>query len=85
MDGIIENNAVNSRTSFVDFLALLHQDFLDNPDTWQNNTLESFLEAAGRYAEDIQGYYDNTNQLLNADEASWQTFADILKGVKVYE
>lgn len=37
------------------------------------------------YTEDIQGYYNNMNQNVNADKASWEVFADIFKGAKMYE
>jgi hypothetical protein len=38
-----------------------------------------------RYSEDIQGYYDNTNQNIDANTPSWKLFADILLGAKIYE
>jgi hypothetical protein len=38
-----------------------------------------------RYSEDILGYYDNTNQKVDADTPSWKVFADILLGAKIYE
>jgi hypothetical protein len=38
-----------------------------------------------RYTEDIQGYYDNTKQNVNADQPDWQTFADIFRGASIYE
>nr|WP_202909376.1 hypothetical protein [Chitinophaga rupis] len=61
------------------------QDLKKHPENWENNNLESFLEALSAYAEDIQGYYDNTQQSINAEEASWQVFADMFKGAVVYE
>jgi hypothetical protein len=42
-----------------------------------------------RYAEDIQGYYDyqekETGEHINADIPFWRTFADILRGARIYE
>lgn len=38
-----------------------------------------------RYTDDLQGYYDNTKQTMNADIPEWQVFADILKGARIYE
>jgi hypothetical protein len=40
---------------------------------------------AARYTENIQGFYKNTQQNIDADQADWQTFADILRGARVYE
>ncbi|MXN91883.1 hypothetical protein GR160_11680 [Flavobacterium sp. Sd200] len=76
---------VKDRKSFARFLELLHEDLTKNPTEWENIKLTDFLEAMTRYTEDIQGYYDNTNQEINADEASWKVFADILMGSTIYE
>ena len=85
MNDQLSNFKVTDRQSFICFLDLLRQDFLQNPYEWENKTLETFLAALADYANDIQGYYDNTGQKVNADEPSWQTFADIFKGATMYE
>lgn len=76
---------VKDRQSFIKFLDLLRQDLIHHPETWENKTLPDFLEALASYAEDIQGYYDNTDANLDAEKAARSTFADISKGAKVYE
>lgn len=76
---------ITDRKSFIHFLELLHQHLQTNPQEWENISLSDFLEAMLRYTEDIDGYYKNTNQAINADNASWQVFADILKGASIYE
>lgn len=76
---------VTDRKSFIEFLNLFHKDYLENPESWENKNLSDFLEALISYSEDIQGFYDNTKQNINADEPNWQTFADIFKGAKIYE
>jgi hypothetical protein len=76
---------VTDRQTFIKFLDLLHKDFLNNPDSWVNNNLADFIEALGRYTTDMQGYYDNTKQNINADKPDWQTFTDIFKGATLYE
>jgi hypothetical protein len=68
---------VTDRQSFIKFLERLQDDLLHNRDKWENDTLEKFLDAMAAYAQDVQGYYNNTNQQVNADEASWKVFADI--------
>jgi len=83
MTDTISNFKVNDRESFINFIDLLRQDLIDNPECWKNKKLENFLEAMSSYAQDIQGYYDNMKQNINADEANWQTFADILKGASI--
>ena len=78
------DNKVADRQAFIEFLNLLRQDFLINPDGWENKTLPDFLEALSAYAEAIQGYYDNLKLNVNADQPNWQTFADIFKGATIY-
>jgi hypothetical protein len=74
-----------NRQEFINFLESYRQDLIENPDDWENKNLDDFLEAMIRYTEDIQGFYDNTNQNVNADKPDWSTFADIFKGARIYE
>jgi hypothetical protein len=85
MTELISNFKVTDKQSFIKFIDLLRQDLLDNPDTWENKSLDDFLEALGRYADDIQGYYDYMKLDINSDKPDWQTFADIFKGASIYE
>lgn len=79
------NFKVTDKRSFIEFIELLREDLLKNPTTWENNDLADFLEAMARYAGDIQGYYDNTGQKINSNEASWKVFSDLFKGASIYE
>ena len=85
MTDTVSNFKVTDRLSFIEFIDLLRKDFVDNPESWENKKLDDYLEALSSYANDIQGYYDNTKQNVNADEPNWQTFADIFKGATRYE
>ena len=80
-------NAINvtSRQDFIYFLHQLLQDLQEHPEEWANPDLPDFLEALSLYAEDVQQYYHNTGQDMNADQASWSVFADIIKGAHTYE
>jgi deoxyadenosine/deoxycytidine kinase len=84
MSNIQENNTVIDRLSFIQFVESLKNE-LDSDNQWENITLSDFLEAMSRYASDIQGYYNNTRQDINADLPSWNLFADILRGATIYE
>jgi GTPase SAR1 family protein len=85
VDKVLLEHKVVDRKSFIEFLSLLHNSYQENKADWENIDLDSFLEAMIRYSEDIQGYYDNTNQKIDADTPSWKVFADILLGAKIYE
>ncbi|QNE41040.1 hypothetical protein F1C16_16425 [Hymenobacter sp. NBH84] len=83
----IDFNEINvtDRKSFIEFLFVLQQELISNADEWENKSLSDYLEAVSRYAEDIDGFYLNTGQEVDAEQASWKLFADILKGASVYE
>ena len=85
MNDHLSKYKVTDRQSFIEFINLLRQDFIDNSESWGNKNLNDFLQALSSYAEDIQGYYDNNKIDTNADKPNWQTFADILKGATIYE
>jgi len=58
---------------------------LQHPETRENKTSPDFLEALASYAEDIEGYYYNTDVNVDIETAAWSTFADIFMGAKVHE
>lgn len=74
-----------TRDNFISFVETLRADLLTDPEKWPRKTIDEYLEAIARYARDIQGYYDNTGQAVNADNPDWKTFSDILKGATIYE
>lgn len=79
------DNPITNRQSFIRMVNTLRQQLIDGDGAFTNTNLSDFLEALSCYAEDIQGYYDNTSQPVNADEPGWQLFADLLKGASMYE
>ena len=85
MNNALQNFKVPDRQKFIEFLNLLQKDIANNKEAWENKTLPDFLEALGSYTEDIQGYYGNMKQDVNADHPSWQLFADMFKGATIYE
>ena len=85
MNYTLENFDPKNRKEFVKFIGLLIKDYERNYAVWENLTIEDFLYAIQSYAEDLDGYYKNTNQKINANEPSWKVFSDILKGARIYE
>jgi len=74
-----------TRIEFINFLKDLRKDLNTNNSNWENKSLNDFLEAMERYTQDIQGYYDNMKMNIDADEATWENFRNILKGAAIYE
>jgi hypothetical protein len=77
-------NAIKSKEDFISFIELLVSDLKKNPDEWENKSLASYLEAAGSWTEDMDGYYQNQS-LPVPTEINWQVFANILMAAKMYE
>lgn len=74
-----------TREDFIQCLNDLRKSLKEEPQKWENTSLEDFLEAMVAYTGAIQQMYINTNQNINADEPNWKVFADILEGAAIYE
>jgi hypothetical protein len=76
---------IETKKDFEEFLKLLRLDFETNPDDWENNTLEEFLESLQAYTKDVEGYFKNMNIPFDEKRPTWKIFAQLLLGAKVYE
>ena len=65
-------------------MVLLIDDLKENRNEWENNTLETYLEAIVRCTEDLDGYYIN-RKLTIPQNIDWKVFANILVSAKMYE
>ncbi len=76
--------SVATRDDLVTFLAELAEDCGRSDSAWPNDTLESFLQGAAGWAQDMDGYYRNLGR-DPADVSPWQVLADVLMAARVYE
>ena len=79
-----KNNSIRSREDFVDFVRALRIDLAEDPQSWVNRSLESFLEALGAWVEDMDGYYVNQGKPVPT-QPDWKLIGNILMAAKVYE
>jgi hypothetical protein len=82
INSLIEN--IQTREDFVAFVYELIKDYRENPEAWENNDIESFLEAMAAVVEDMDGYYINQG-LPVPDVPDWKTMAEILMTATLYE
>ena len=75
---------IANRAEFLSFLASLRSDLKTKPYGWENRDLPTFLQAMESWVADMDGYYRNIGQEM-PPEPTWQMFADILNGARVYE
>lgn len=71
---------VTSLDSFLEFIDLLIDDHRAESSTWQNHSIESYLEAAAAWARDSRGQDGGISE-----DAAWRTFATFLYCGKIYE
>jgi hypothetical protein len=75
---------VRSKEDLAEFIAALCRDLRTDAGSWENATLERFLDAAQAWIRDMDGYYRNAGQ-ERPDIPSWRTFAEILSAARSYE
>jgi hypothetical protein len=84
MNSVEKINSINSREDFVSFVYLLSQDFRENPKSWENDDIGTYLEALAAWVEDMDGYYLN-NDCPIPEKPDWKHVADMLMAAKIYE
>ena len=84
MDLMEKHSQIQSREDLAQFIAMLREDLKNNPNLWENQDLDSFLDAMHSWVEEMEGYYKNHNRVI-PDPPTWQVFGDILMGSRIYE
>jgi hypothetical protein len=77
---------IKSKDDFLVFMDALLRNYRSAPQTWENRSLDDYLDAIARWVESIEWYYKN-NEIKDVDLASmnWRVMADILMAAKLYE
>jgi hypothetical protein len=84
MNDLEKPENIKTRADLSKFLNQLSMDCRDNPRSWENDTLESFLRALAAWTEDMDGYYTNRGQPVPV-VPEWKTLAEMLMGARCYE
>ncbi|MDX3004420.1 hypothetical protein PWY87_22215 [Kribbella solani] len=72
------------RAGFQAFLVELADSFEENPDAWENGTLESYLRAWSAWLGDADGYFERKCEAF-PQNPSWRMLAQMLLAARVYE
>lgn len=75
---------VKTQEEFVKFVRYLRDVYRNDPTRWENNTLESYLDALAGWVEDLEGVYQHWNREIPTD-VSWSLIAKMLDAATVYE
>ena len=73
-----------SRQDLADFIDQFRDSLRRDPESWENNDLDSFLEALSAWTRDMDGYFTNRGEPV-PDVPSWRLIAQMLLAARVYE
>ncbi len=79
-----QQEEIETREDFVRFAHALQADLRDHPASWENPSLESYLEALEAVANSIGQGFKNRGLSL-PDQPTWRIIADILLTARIYE
>lgn len=67
------------KQDFLDFLDALKKDFAANRETWENQSIDNFLDAIHAWVSDYH------NDDINFENPDWKTIAAMFYMGKMYE
>ncbi len=80
----VDPSSVATREDAVALVNLMVRDLRAHPDSWENPTLDRFLEALAGSLEGIDSGYRNRGEQL-PQQPTWQLFAELLVMASGYE
>lgn len=78
-------NHIQNKEDFVQFVLDLKNNLQENPDEWENLSLESYLEAIAYWIKSMEHYYKNLQLEPPLEPINWDFFATVLLVGKYYE
>ncbi len=75
---------IKTKKDLASFVNNLSLDYYNNPKSWQNNDVGTYLEALAAWIEDMDGYYLNQG-LPVPEKPNWKMIANMLVAAKIYE
>ena len=76
---------LRTKKDFEQFLFHLIKDLKENRAGWDNDNLDTFLDAMHGFTCDIEGYYKNQKIVIDTSKPTWSMIANILLAAKGYE
>lgn len=76
--------AVRTKRDFVKFVSALQDDLVQNPEAWENASLDRFLDALGAWIGDMDGWFLNRGEPV-PEQPDWSMVASMLMAARTYE
>ncbi len=70
-------DAIATKEDLVAFIRALRTDLLRNPQGWENDSLERYLEAMGAWTDVMENFFRNESRDMEA-EPKWRLFGEML-------
>lgn len=75
---------ISNKEDLTRFIGKLIEDLKNNPETWENLSLENYLESMQSWLDDMEGWEKNFN--INMSKINtWELIGIILLASKMYE
>lgn len=76
---------VETKDELADFIETMKDDFIKNPSSWENSTLDRYLAAMASWVRSMDNYYNNIGEESPVSSPSWSVLADMIAAAKIYE
>jgi hypothetical protein len=78
-------SAVSSRTELYEFICALKSNFILQPELWENDNVQDYLEGMSGFVLSLDGWHKNFGVDGSAEIPTWATFARILLAATICE
>lgn len=75
---------IKDRNDLVAFVRELAKDRESDPDSWEHDTIDHYLEALSAWVAEMDGYFKNQGLAVPV-QPSWKLIGQILLASKYYE
>ena len=79
-----DNSTVVTREALADFVRALRDEHRTEPEAWENNDLDRFLDALAAWITDSPGYWENRDEPA-PEQPDWGWVALALRAATGYE
>lgn len=77
-------DSIQTRHDLARFVHALRESLLSDPETWENQTLDRYLEALAAWIADMEGYFKNQG-VPEPEQPDWRLVGQMLFAASIYE
>ena len=75
---------IKTHRELSEFIVTLRQNYIDSPQSWENDNLAAYLDAMAAWTADCEGCFKNNNLPL-PDPEVWRIMGMMLSAARIYE